>query len=76
MPTHSSQRMRPPCRHDPAALHRARKGAGFTQTQLAHLAGVSQPYLSMLESGVCTPGERLLRTLAAFCGVPADSLRV
>jgi transcriptional regulator with XRE-family HTH domain len=76
MPTLSSQRTRPPLRHDPAALRQARKDAGFNQTQLAHLAGISQPYLSMLESGVHTPGERLLATLAAFCGVPADSLRV
>jgi len=76
MTTASHQRTRPALRHDPAALQQARRDAGFTQTQLAHLAGVSQPYLSMLESGVCTPSEALLGTLAAFCGVPADSLRV
>ena len=68
-------RTRRELRHDPAALRQARKDAGFRQTQLAVLVGISQPYLSMLENGVQNPSEVLLATLAAFCRVPADSLR-
>ena len=70
MTTASHQRTRPALRHDPAALRQARRDAGFTQTRLACLAGITQPYLSMLENGVHTPGEHTLAVLAAFCGVP------
>ena len=49
--------------------------ADFRQGQLATLAGITQAYLSMLESGVATPSEERLALLARFCGVTADSLR-
>ena len=75
MTTPSSQRTRPPLRHDPAALYQARRAAGFTQAQLAAMARITQPYLSMLENGVQSPSEKRLALLARFCGVPADSLR-
>ena len=76
MTTASHQRTRPAIRHNPAALQQARKDAGFTQTQLARLAGITQPWLSMVECGTQNPSEKLLARLAAFCGVPPDSLRV
>ena len=76
MTTTSHRRARPALRHDPAALRQARKHASFKQGQLATLAGVTQAYLSMLESGVATPSEETLARLAAFCGVTTDSLRV
>jgi len=75
MTTVSHQRTRPALRHDPAVLRQARRSAGFTQTELARLVGITQPWLSMVECGTQNPSEKLLARLAAFCGVPPDSLR-
>ena len=62
-------------RHNPAALLQARLYAKLSQTELARLAGISQPYVSRLENGVDSPSEETLAALAALCGVTPDSLR-
>ena len=55
-----------------AHLKRARRSAGLTQQQAAAKLGVSQAYLSMLESGKRALVPKLARRLADLYGVPAE----
>jgi predicted transcriptional regulator len=60
----------------------ARAGAGLSQRRLARRAGVPQPTIARIESGVVTPNLSTLEKLLASCGfrlaletaapVPAD----
>ena len=52
-------------------LRQARKVAGHTQRWLADKLGVSQAYVSMLETGKRTPPPKLARRFADLCGVNA-----
>lgn len=55
-----------------------REAAGLTQTDVAKSAGISQAYLSQLESGKKDPftkPEELLKRLAAAIGTSEKKLR-
>jgi DNA-binding XRE family transcriptional regulator len=51
-----------------------RKHRGFTQTDLAQLAGVSQPYLAQLESGQREGSVSVRQRLVRWLGVGVDDL--
>jgi DNA-binding XRE family transcriptional regulator len=51
-----------------------RKHRGFTQTEIAALAGVSQPYLAQLESGQREGSVSVYRRLARHLRVSVDEL--
>jgi DNA-binding XRE family transcriptional regulator len=56
-------------------LRQLRTARGWTQAQLARRAGITVPYLSMLESGVRRePSLSVLRRLARALGVPTVAL--
>lgn len=60
---------------DPTKIRRRRLDKGFTQSQLAALAGCSQQYISMLESGVdhdCS--DRIARQVARWLDVNREDL--
>ena len=44
-------------------LRKLRKGLGFTQKQLAELAGVTASYISQLENGLKYPTDRVIAKL-------------
>jgi transcriptional regulator with XRE-family HTH domain len=46
----------------------ARRRARLTQRELAHRAGVSQPTIARIESGVVEPSFRRVGELVAHCG--------
>jgi Zn-dependent peptidase ImmA (M78 family)/transcriptional regulator with XRE-family HTH domain len=48
----------------------AREAAGLTQQSLAIEAGVSQAFVSKIEHGLETPGDRILERMARACDVP------
>jgi transcriptional regulator with XRE-family HTH domain len=50
-------------------VREARRRAGLTQRRLAALAGVSQPTIARIESGVSTPGLDEVARLVAVCGL-------
>lgn len=52
-------------------LKSAREEAGYTQTQIAELTGISQPILSRIEKGEREPSIQNLCTLIDFYEVPA-----
>ena len=57
-------------------LRRARKVRGLSQVALAARAGVTPPYIVMLEGGKRTGTVAVLKRLAKALGVPvADLLR-
>ncbi len=43
--------------------------------QFAHLAGISNPYLSQIERGLRAPSEQVLEAIAKTLQVSADTLR-
>lgn len=49
----------------------AREEAGYTQTQVASITGISQPILSRIEKGEREPSIENLCTLIDFYEVPA-----
>lgn len=53
-------------------LKTARERAGYTQTQVAILTGISQPILSRIESGEREPNIENLCILIDFYEVSAD----
>lgn len=58
------------------ALRQARRRAGFSQRQLAQLAGVSQPSIARIESGKVVPRIDTLDKLLRYCGAMLDSLPI
>jgi transcriptional regulator with XRE-family HTH domain len=60
--------------HSPGALRARRIAAGLRQADLAEMAGVTQPYLSLLEGGERTPGLAVLCRLAGALGCTAGDL--
>src|SRR5262249_21862718 len=54
----------------------ARRRKGWTQHQLAHKLGVSQPYLSLLEQGHRPLTKRLLSKAQRYLEVPVTELPV
>lgn len=56
-------------------LRQARKILGLTQAEVASRLGVSQGYLSLLESGQRTVSPRLARSFERLVHVPATALR-
>lgn len=57
-----------------AAVRRARARAGLSTRELAHKAGVSQPFVSTLENGLSMPSVATLYKLAAALDVSAHEL--
>jgi transcriptional regulator with XRE-family HTH domain len=55
-------------------LRRCRKAAGFTQEQLAHLAGLHPTYISLLERGKRNPGYDITMKLIGALEIEADDL--
>lgn len=56
-------------------IRETRKAKGMTQEQLAQAAGISQNYLSQLESGTRTSTSLdTLKALAAALGITTDAL--
>jgi transcriptional regulator with XRE-family HTH domain len=51
-----------------------RENAGLTQVAAARALGVSQPYLSQLETGLRRPSAELARKAAKLYGLPASAL--
>jgi transcriptional regulator with XRE-family HTH domain len=57
-----------------ANLKQCRKAAGFTQEQLAYLAGLHPTYVSLLERGQRNPGYEITMKLIGALGIEADDL--
>ena len=57
-----------------ALLRLARQARGFSQQQLAHMAGVSRQAVSAVESGHSDPSLRVALALARALGVTAEEL--
>ena len=55
-------------------LRRAREGAGLTQEQLSFRAGLSRPYVSMLERELKSPTVDVLFRLCDAVGIQASEL--
>ncbi len=55
-------------------LRRAREGAGLTQEQVSFRAGLSRPYVSMLERELKSPTLDVLFRLCDAVGVRASEL--
>jgi transcriptional regulator with XRE-family HTH domain len=63
-------RVSPPLEpHERANLKAARVTAGLTQAQLAELIGLSDAFVSMLETGKSGPSMTTLRRIASACRV-------
>lgn len=58
----------------PQKIKRARQQAGLTQGELADRAGLSQAYLSQIESGSKDPSVETLQKLANTLGIEPGSL--
>jgi transcriptional regulator with XRE-family HTH domain len=53
----------------------ARRSKGWTQRELSQMAGISQPLLSQLESGITkVPSVKTIRLLARALGMSVDAL--
>jgi transcriptional regulator with XRE-family HTH domain len=60
----------------PEKVREARLNAGYSQSELAKLAGVSQSSIAMIETGERTnPHPRTLRKLAEALGIEVRELR-
>lgn len=55
-------------------LRRAREGAGLTQEQLSFRAGLSRPYVSMLERELKSPTVDVLFRVCDAVGIRASEL--
>lgn len=53
-------------------VRESRRRAGLTQRRLAELAGVSQPLLARIESGIVQPTFDRLVALVRACGLDLD----
>lgn len=60
--------------HKPHELRRRRILADLGQEEAAKLAGISWPYLSLLESGKRSPSVKVLHRLAAVIDCPVEHL--
>ncbi|HAG07680.1 MAG TPA: repressor LexA, partial [Peptococcaceae bacterium] len=60
--------------HPGEKIRKLRRAAGYTQAQLAAAAGLSQQYLSDIETGRHRPSLRALETIAAALKTPAAGL--
>lgn len=60
--------------HPGEMIKKLRKAAGYTQVQLAAAAGLSQQYLSDIETGRHRPSLRALASIAAALNTPAAAL--
>jgi transcriptional regulator with XRE-family HTH domain len=58
---------------DGSLLKTARLKIGITQSRFADMLGVSRNYLYMLESGLRSPGEKLLKKISFCTDVPAEN---
>ena len=58
---------------DGSLLKAARLKSGATQDRFASLLGISRNYLYMLESGLRSPGEKLLKKISFCTDVPAQN---
>lgn len=56
------------------AIKKYRQLKDWSQSRLARESGVSQTYISELESGKWTPNLSILRKLASALGVPVSAL--
>jgi len=60
----------------PEKLREARLNSGYSQTELAERAGVSQASIAMIETGArVSPHPRTLRKLAGALGIEVRELR-
>ena len=55
-------------RFNPALMQVAREARGLTQTSLARLVKISQPYLCQIEAGLRVPSEETLASIAHHTG--------
>ena len=51
-----------------------RRRAGLSVRRLAHLAGVSNPYLSQIERGLRTPSAVVLRAIGRALRIPTETM--
>jgi transcriptional regulator with XRE-family HTH domain len=51
-----------------------REAKGLTQSEMAYLLNISQPFLSKLESGFIQPKFELLIKIASFLGVDVNDI--
>ncbi|MDG5746699.1 helix-turn-helix transcriptional regulator [Qipengyuania sp. XHP0207] len=56
------------------AIRIARSFLGISQKELAASIGVTNGYLSQIESGAREPSQKILRAIAGEIGVPTSSL--
>lgn len=61
-------------RFNPALMQVAREARGLTQTSLARLVKISQPYLCQIEAGLRVPSEETLASIAHHTGVEVGFL--
>jgi DNA-binding XRE family transcriptional regulator len=51
-----------------------RRHRNLSQTELAHSAGISVPYLNQIEAGRRKPSTKVVKSLATALNVPIDAL--
>lgn len=56
-------------------IRKQRELASLTMRQLSTMAGISNPYLSQIETGVREPSKAVLRQIAISLGIDPDDLQ-
>lgn len=56
-------------------IRKQRELASLTMRQLSTMAGISNPYLSQIETGVREPSKTVLRQIALSLGLDPDELQ-
>ena len=56
-------------------IRKQRELASLTMRQLSSMAGISNPYLSQIETGVREPSQTVLRQIAISLGLNPDDLQ-
>jgi transcriptional regulator with XRE-family HTH domain len=74
MPTAPDPGHEPPLQEVAHTIRRLRKARGLSMAALAELAGLSQPFISQLESGAHTPSLSTLYRVATALGVVPGAL--
>ncbi len=74
MPTAPDPGHEPPLQEVAHTIRRLRKARGLSMAALAELAGLSQPFISQLESGAHTPSLMTLYRVATALGVVPGAL--
>jgi transcriptional regulator with XRE-family HTH domain len=64
----------PPMQINPDALRAIREKDGLSQEALAKAAGLTQPHISQIESGVRSPWPSTVKKLAEALRVPVSAL--